>query len=92
MNANRSKCERCGLDLIAEERETHSCQKKQTDYHIKGNKLWFFDGFTWRIHTLKTVSPPKMGQPFKTPEDGTESQSGLCPVLGCFRSLSHFGW
>lgn len=51
-----SKCAKCGLAMIEEEREAHVCQKKPIDYRVEGNKFYYFDGFKWWKHILRTVS------------------------------------
>jgi hypothetical protein len=56
-----SKCAGCGLSVIDEERYSHVCQKKEPDYRIQGNAFWYFDGFRWWKHLLKTASP-EVGQ------------------------------
>jgi hypothetical protein len=71
LNDGIGKCSNCGLDLIEEEEASHLCQKKETDYRLEGNFLWFFDGFRWFKHSLT----PNMKQPFRNPEDETRPNS-----------------
>ena len=68
--SNVSKCSQCGLDLIDEERVSHICERKDTEYRIEGNILYYFDGFRWYKHVL-SISP-EMKRLFFSPEDGRE--------------------
>jgi hypothetical protein len=50
---NILRCTRCGLAIIAE--ALHEC-RRVTDYKIKNNLLWLYDGKTWIPRKLLSLS------------------------------------
>lgn len=47
MRSDIPRCPYCGLRMIAEEVSTHQCKPTITDYKIKGDVLWLYDGTNW---------------------------------------------
>jgi hypothetical protein len=56
--SNVPRCIKCNKVLIAEEFDTHACErrKKVKDYKIEGNILWLYDGINWYPRKLSITN------------------------------------